>query len=196
MKIFSYLYRKALSWSQNRHAPYYLVGLSFIESSVFPIPPDVMLIPMSLARRNRAIYYALLTTLSSVLGGLFGYWIGAIAFDLIHPYLITFGYWQIYLQVEHWFHLWGFWIILIAGFSPIPYKLFTIAAGSLHIALFPFILASFLGRGGRFFGLALLIRWGGPQLDRWLHQYIDRITWLCLFLGMVGCFVKWQGLHH
>ena len=184
MKFFSKLYDKVLSWSRYKQAPYYLFALSFAESSFFPIPPDVMLAPMVLAQPQCALRYALLTTLASVLGGLFGYWIGTIAFDWIYPYIIQFGYQAIYQQIEEGFKTWNFWILLLAGFTPLPYKLFTIAAGTLHVALLPFILGSLVGRGGRFFLVALLIRWSGVHIDKLLRRYVDRASWFILLFAI------------
>lgn len=186
MRIFTPLYDKMMVWSRHRLAPYYLFGLSFAESSVFPIPPDVMLAPMALAKPNRAWLYATLTTIASVLGGVFGYLIGAFAFNLVHPYLIHFGYEATYLQIEAAFKTWGFWLMFIAGFAPIPYKLFTIAAGALHIPLLPFILGSTIGRGGRFFLVALAMLWGGEKLEQWLNRYIERICWITLIVLAIG----------
>lgn len=185
MKLFSNLYSKVLLWSRHKHAPYYLFALSFAESSFFPIPPDIMLVPMVLAQTQCALRYAWLTTLASVLGGLFGYWIGTIAFDWIYPYIIRFGYENAYQQIEHAFKAWNFWILFLAGFTPLPYKLFTIAAGTLHVALLPFILGSLVGRGGRFFLVALLIRWGGVHIDKLLRRYVERISWSILLLAIV-----------
>lgn len=164
-------------WARHAHAPYYLGILSFAESSFFPIPPDVMLAPMALAHPHRAWWYATLTTVTSVLGGIFGYFIGMFFFVLIHPVLQHFGYMDTYNKVQLWFQMWNFWIIFIAGFSPLPYKLFTIAAGAMHIALLPFIIASIIGRGTRFFLVAGLMRWGGAPLEKLLHRYIDRLGW-------------------
>ena len=189
MKIFSKLYQLVMQWARHPHAPYYLAALSFAESSFFPIPPDVMLAPMSLAKPRSALWYAFLTTLTSTLGGVFGYVIGMFFFALIHPYLMRFGYWDIYLQIQHYFNEWGFWIIFIAGFSPLPYKLFTIAAGALHIALLPFIIASFIGRGSRFFLVSCLMMWGGEPMERLLHRYVDRIAWASLLLVVIGCLI-------
>lgn len=185
MKIFSSLYRKVMRWSRHPHAPYYLSAMSFIESSVFPIPPDVMLVPMALAKPNSALFYAFLTTVASVLGGLLGYVIGMFAFHLVHPWIIHFGYEPMYQQICVWFKDWGFWIIFLAGFTPIPYKLFTIAAGVTRLALLPFILGSIVGRGARFFLVALLMSWGGERVEKMLMQYIDRITWALLGVGVV-----------
>lgn len=185
MKIFSKLYDRILVWAKHKHAPSLLFLLSFCESSFFPIPPDVMLIPMVLARPHAALWYASLTTVASVLGGLFGYWIGMVAFDWIYPYFIQFGYEGTYHQVEHAFKAWDFWILFLAGFTPLPYKLFTVAAGTLHVALLPFILGSLLGRGGRFFLVAFLIRWGGVHIDKIMRKYVDRISWFMLLFAIV-----------
>ncbi|MES2999003.1 MAG: YqaA family protein [Pseudomonadota bacterium] len=186
MKIFSTLYNRVLIWATHKHAPTYLFVLSFSESSFFPIPPDVMLAPMVLAQPQCALRYAFLTTIASVLGGLFGYWIGTVAFDWIYPYIIQFGYEHAYLQIGHGFKIWNFWILFLAGFTPLPYKLFTIAAGALHVALLPFILGSLVGRGGRFFLVALLIRWGGVHIDKLLRHYVDRISWFILLFAIAA----------
>ena len=158
MRLFSPLYNVVMQWARHRHAPRYLAGLSFAESSFFPIPPDVMLAPMALANPSKAWSYALLTTAASVLGGLLGYLIGVFAFDMIEPWLRSAGYWQQYVETRQWFVDWGFWAIFLAGFSPIPYKVFTITAGVLSMALVPFVLASLVGRGARFFLVSALIQ--------------------------------------
>jgi membrane protein YqaA with SNARE-associated domain len=177
MRIFSPLYDRAMLWSRHPHAPRYLAGLSFAESSFFPIPPDVMLAPMSLAAPKRAWHYAALTTLASVLGGLLGYFIGLFAFDLIEPYLHDWGYWPAYIKAQGWFDAWGFWAVFLAGFSPIPYKIFTITAGVISMALLPFLLASAIGRGARFFMVAGLMAWGGERMEKALHRYVDILGW-------------------
>ncbi|HYQ70688.1 MAG TPA: YqaA family protein, partial [Gammaproteobacteria bacterium] len=151
MRLFTPLYDKCMTWARHRYASGYLVGLSFAESSFFPIPPDVMLAPMSMAQPARAMRFAALTTVASVIGGLFGYLIGYYFFELIQPWLQTSAYWDKYLHARQWFEAWGFWAMLVAGFSPIPYKVFTIAAGTLAMNLPLFIAGSLLGRGGRFF---------------------------------------------
>ncbi len=177
MRIFSSLYARTMRWSVHPHAQWYLAGLSFAESSFFPIPPDVMLAPMSLARRERAFRYATLTTLASVAGGLAGYAIGYFALAAVTPWMQELGYWDNYLRVQEWFQRWGFWAVLVAGFSPIPYKLFTIAAGALGLFIPTFVLGSLIGRGGRFFLVAALIVAGGEKLESGLRRYIDVIGW-------------------
>jgi membrane protein YqaA with SNARE-associated domain len=189
MKLFSPLYRRAMIWSRHPHAPWYLGGLSFIESSFFPVPPDVMLAPMSLAQPQRAWLFAWLTTLTSVAGGLFGYAIGYFAIDALLPWLKTSSYWPAYETAVAWFGEWGFWAVFIAGFSPIPYKVFTIAAGALSMALWPFTIASFIGRGGRFFLVAGLMKWGGARMEEALHRYVDRLGWATVALLVIGFLV-------
>ncbi len=184
--MFKKLYDKALTWAKHKHAEKYLCGLSFAESSFFPIPPDVMLAPMALAQPSKAFRFALLTTIFSVLGGMLGYGIGYFMFDAISPWLQETHYWQKYLLAENWFKDWGFWAIFIAGFSPIPYKVFTIAAGALQMFFIPFILASMVGRGARFFLVAMLIAAGGEKLENKLRQYMDIIGWAVVVLVVVG----------
>lgn len=189
LKIFSPLYERAMSWSRHRRAPWFLGVLSFAESSFFPIPPDVMLAPMSLAEPRRAWWFALLTTVTSVLGGLFGYLIGHYAFDLVEPWLRTSHYWSAYEQAVAWFEHWGFWAIFVAGFSPIPYKVFTIAGGVAGMALLPFTLASMVGRGARFFLVAGLMAWGGARMEAALRTYVNRLGWATVVLVVAGVLV-------
>ena len=184
--MFTSLYDRCMQWARHRHAAWYLSGLSFAESSFFPIPPDVMLAPMSMAQPDRAWRYAALTTLFSVLGGLLGYLIGYYAFDLIQPWLQESHYWSKYLVAREWFEEWGFWAILVAGFSPIPYKVFTIAAGTLAMSLPVFIIGSILGRGGRFFLVAALMAWGGPAMEAKLRMYVERIGWAVVVAAVIA----------
>ncbi len=189
MRLFSRLLDMVMGWAEHRHASYYLAGLSFAESSFFPIPPDVMLAPMSLAKPERAWQFALVTTIASVLGGIAGYFIGMFAFELVEPLLHRAGYWQRYLDAREWFAVWGVWVVFLAGFSPIPYKIFTVTAGVVGMAFLPFVLASFVGRGARFFLVAWLMRIGGPKMEEILKQYIDRIGWLLVIVVVVGYFL-------
>jgi len=176
--VFESIYQGVMRFSRRREAPYYLSLLSFVESFILPFPPpDVMLAPMSLARPSRAMQFAALTLLFSVLGGLVGYMIGAFLFDLAQPYITAWGYQARFEKVTTWFEHWGFWAVLVAGFSPVPYKLFTIAAGVLNLALIPFVLASILGRGARFFLLAWCLARYGPAVEPKLVRYIEYIGW-------------------
>ena len=179
MKIFSPLYERTMKWARHPHAPWYLGGLSFAESSFFPIPPDVMLAPMSLARPDRAFWFATLTTVTSVLGGVFGYLIGLFAFELVQPLVSDGGrYNEPFELAKQWFDDWGFLAVLAAGFSPIPYKVFTITAGVLSMAFLPFVLASFIGRGARFYLVSLLMAWGGAAMEHKLKLWVDWLGWL------------------
>lgn len=189
MRLFAPLYDRVLGWAAHPKARWYLGALSFAESSFFPVPPDVMLAPMALARPVDAWRLALLTTLTSVAGGALGYAIGYFALDLVEPWLVSAGYWEGYLQVQDWFRTWGFWAVLAAGFSPIPYKLFTIAAGALAMLLPAFLLASAVGRGGRFFLVAGLIRWGGAPMEARLRRHVEFLGWLFVGLLLVAWFL-------
>lgn len=189
MKIFAALYERTMRWARHRHAPWYLGGLSFAESSFFPIPPDVMLAPMSLANPRLAWRFALIATVTSVLGGLCGYLIGAAAFELIEPALRESRYWSAYETAVAWFEQWGFWAIFVAGFSPIPYKVFTIAGGVMSMALIPFTIASIIGRGARFFLVAGLMAWGGARMEAVLHKHVERLGWLTVALLVIGVLI-------
>ncbi len=189
MRLFSRLLNMVMGWAEHRHAAYYLAGLSFAESSFFPIPPDVMLAPMTLAKPERAWQFATVTTLASVVGGVAGYLIGMFAFELVEPLLHSAGYWERYLATREWFAVWGVWVVFLAGFSPIPYKIFTITAGVVGMVFVPFVLASLIGRGARFFLVAWLMRLGGPKMERILKQYIDRIGWLLVIVVVLGYFL-------
>ncbi|MDD5228664.1 MAG: VTT domain-containing protein [Methylococcales bacterium] len=176
--MFQKLYDKTLRWSRHRHAPYYLGFVSFADSSFFPLTPLVMLAPMVLAQRDKAFQFALLTTLMSALGGIFGYGIGYFLFEMISPWLQTTHYWNDYLAAKTEVDKWGIWAVLIGGFLPIPYKVFTITAGSLNVALLPFVLVSTIGRGSRFFLIAFLLKSSSKKLETKLRDYINKIGWV------------------
>ena len=184
--MFTRLYDWVLGKAGHRHASWWLGGLSFAESSFFPIPPDVMLAPMALARRERAFWYAGITTLTSVLGGLAGYLIGFTLIESIEPWLLSGSYADAYLQSREWFESFGVWIVFVAGFSPIPYKVFTIGAGAAAMNLPMFLLASLVGRGARFFLVAGLIYLGGPRAAEHLRRYVDTLGWLVVGLVVAG----------
>jgi membrane protein YqaA with SNARE-associated domain len=187
MKIFSQLYERVMLWSKHPHAERYLAALSFAESSFFPVPPDIMLAPMSLARTDKALFYAFITTLASVLGGILGYVIGYWFYDLIQPLIGEGGRWfEHYQTTQKWFSEWGFWAIFVAGFSPIPYKVFTIGAGTVGMSFIPFVLASIIGRGARFFLVASLMKWGGKEMELKLKQYVDFLGWFIVILGVIA----------
>lgn len=190
--MFGYLYNKVVSWSQHQRAPYILAGVSFVESSIFPIPPDVMLIPMILGKPLKAWYYALITTVASVFGGLLGYIIGYFAFEAVGYSVINYlGYAQQYTVVVQWFEHYGWLAVLFAGITPIPYKLFTIASGVVAMPLLGFISASILGRAMRFYLVALLVKTVGKSLEQKFIKYIDWMGWGLVIL----CSIAYMGYY-
>ncbi|ASG65937.1 hypothetical protein CEW91_07195 [Idiomarina piscisalsi] len=190
MKLFSALYDRVLSWSEHPRAKAILALLSFSESVIFPVPPDVMLAPMAMTQPDKAWRLAFLTTVSSAAGGVLGYFLGFWAFEtVVLPAVETLGYESKLEVVKSWFATWGFWIVFIAGFSPIPYKLFTVTAGVMQIAFFPFLLASVISRGLRFYLVAWLLKTGGPKMAVKLREYVDRIGWSLVILLIVAYIV-------
>ena len=156
-------YDRFIALSRSKNAPYVLAAVSFAESSFFPIPPDVMLIPMALAEPKRAWTYAGICTVASVLGGLAGYAIGALLYDSLGVWLLQlYGYGAKFEQFRLWYQQYGAAVILIKGLLPIPYKLVTIASGVAGYNLFWFVVLSFITRGARFYAEAgIFNRWGG-----------------------------------
>lgn len=189
MKLFLPLYERVLLWSRHRHAQRYLAALSFAESSFFPIPVDVMLAPMCLAERRFAWRYAAIAMVFSVLGGAAGYAIGYVAFEAIEPWLADSHYWTAYETSRAWFDKYGFWAVFIAGFSPIPYKVFTIAAGVAALSFPGFMLASLIGRGARFFLVAGLVVLGGDKLESTLQKYVESLGWAVVVIS--GVIIAW-----
>jgi len=184
MRIFEPLYDKVIGWARHPHAERYLAALSFAESSFFPIPPDVMLAPMCLADRTRAWRFATVTTLASLAGGIAGYGIGYFLFEAVEPWIHEMGYWPQYLRGKEWFDQWGVWAVFIAGFSPIPYKVFTISAGVAVLNFPGFVIASFIGRGARFFLVAGLLVAGGERMEVLVPRYVERIGWVVVLLAV------------
>jgi membrane protein YqaA with SNARE-associated domain len=183
--MFLKLYDRVIALSAHRRAPAFLATLSFTESSFFPVPPDVMLIPMCLAKPKKWWSFAALCTLFSVLGGMAGYLIGKLAFAWIEPWLMGSHYAGTFTSAVEAFETWGFWYILLAGFTPIPYKVFTISAGVVGMPWLAFIGGSVVGRGGRFFLVAALIRLGGEKLASRMRKYIDLIGWVMIVLAVI-----------
>ncbi|TVR10217.1 MAG: DedA family protein [Salinarimonadaceae bacterium] len=181
------LYHWTLSLAARPWAPWALGGVSFVESSVFPIPPDAMLVPMALARPRRAFFYAFITTVTSVLGGVLGYVIGALLFDTVGQWVIQlYGLEEKSVAFRALFAEHGHWTIMIAGFTPIPYKLITITAGFAAYDIWWFIALSLLTRGARFFLLAALLY----QFGDWIRGFIDRhfavLTTLVAIVAVLG----------
>jgi len=185
--MFGKLYKAVLRWAAHKHAVWYLGLLSFMEASFFPVPPDVMLAPMVLATRRKAWRYALVTTLASIAGAALGYAIGMFLYEELAKPMVHLYHLEARLEtVKKLFADYGVWIIFVAGFSPIPYKLFTITAGLVHMAFIPFLVASFIGRGARFFLVAGLVYLGGEKMAHGLQQRIEYIGWGAVALVVLG----------
>ncbi|HEY4924322.1 MAG TPA: YqaA family protein [Roseiarcus sp.] len=179
--MFKRLYQWILSLAESEHAPYALAAVAFAESSFFPIPPDVILIPMSLATPRRAWRYAAIATVASVLGGMVGYGIGALLFDTLGQWLIhLYGYADRMAALKETYARWGALVILIKGLTPIPYKLVTIVSGLLGYNFALFVLLSIVTRGARFFLLAGALNWFGDPLRLALERHF------ALFLGLIA----------
>ena len=185
MQLFGPLYERVMRWSRHRHAERYLAALSFSESSFFPIPVDVLLAPMVLADRSKTWRFAAVASFFSVLGGVGGYAIGWGMFEAVEPWLADSHYWDAYVTARDWFDDYGIWVVFVAGFSPIPYKVFTIAAGVAALNLPGFIVASIVGRGARFFLVAGLVYVVGEKFETTMVQYIERIGWAMVLLTVV-----------
>jgi membrane protein YqaA with SNARE-associated domain len=190
MKIFSPLYSKVMLWSKHKYAPFYLYMTAFCESVFWPVPVDIMLAPMALAKRHLAWRFAFGTTLFSVMGGAIGYYIGHVLYDpLVLPF-IEFMHYQDKMQTaQAWFLEWGVMVIFIASFTPIPFKVFTITAGVMSMLFFPFMLTAFIGRGLRFFLVAGLMVLGGEKMEEKLSQYIDTLGWLTVIAAIILYFI-------
>lgn len=183
------LYDWMMRMAANDRAPHALFWVSFVESSFFPIPPDVMLIPMVLARRLKAWWYASLATIGSVVGGVFGYMIGYFLFEQVgQPILKFYGKADSFGQFAQWFNDWGVWILIIKGMTPFPYKVLTIAAGVTHMAIVPFMVASVVARAMRFFLVAGLLYFFGEPIRDFIDRRLTLVTTTFVIL-LVGGFV-------
>lgn len=177
------VYDWTLSLGSSRHAVWALAAVSFIESSIFPIPPDALLIPMIIADRSRAWRLAAICTVASVIGGFVGYAIGYYAFATIgEPLLRFYGISEQYLHLEELYAKYGAWLIIIKGATPIPFKLVTIASGAFHFPLLTFTISAIISRGIRFFLIAALLwRYGEP-----IRDFIERRLGLVFSLGVAA----------
>lgn len=184
------LYFWVLSWAESKYGTLALCILAFAESSFFPIPPDVLQIALSLSKPKRSYWYAFLASVFSVLGGILGYFIGFFLFESIGKAIIAgLGYEQQFQVVGLLFKENAFLAILAAAFTPIPYKVFTIAAGFWQVGLVPLIAASIIGRSGRFFLVATFTYFLGERVKLFLEKYFNWLTiavFLLVVLGYIG----------
>ncbi len=175
--------------SERPQAVWVLGAVSFAESSFFPMPPDVMLLPMSVARPDRALWYAAVCTVTSVIGGLLGYAIGALLYDSVGQWLIhAYGYQNGMDAFRTAYQQWGAWIILIKGLTPIPYKIVTITSGFASYNLFWFVVLSAITRGGRFFILAGILNYFGEPLKTYIESHLGLVVGVFVAI-LVGGFI-------
>lgn len=183
------LYQWTLRISGHKNATAGLAAVSFTESSFFPIPPDIVLIPMCVARRDKAFYYAFICTVSSVIGGFFGYAIGYFLFETIgEPILKFYAATESFETLKQTYDQWGGWIIVAKGMTPIPYKILTILSGALHQNLMVFAVASVVARAMRFYLVAALIWKFGAPIQAFIEKRLMLMTTLFLVL-LIGGFV-------
>lgn len=186
------LYDWVLHWSKHPHAQTALFLLSMAEASFFPIPPDALLIAMALALPTRAFRYAAICSAGSIVGGVIGYGIGWGAWELVDDSFYRFvpGFSvEGYERVSALYERWNFWIVFTAGFTPIPYKIFTIAAGATHVNFLIFVLASAISRSARFFLVAGLLRWMGPRITPFIEKYLGWLTLAFVVLLLAGFYL-------
>jgi membrane protein YqaA with SNARE-associated domain len=171
------LYHRVLALSASRYAPWWLAAISFAEASFFPIPPDVLLVPMALARPDRAWRLALICTVASVTGGALGYLIGYALFDVLaEPILHAYHYDAAFARFQDTYAKWGLWVILIKGITPIPYKIVTIASGAANFSFPLFMAASLITRGARFFLVATLLHYFGEPVRDFIERRLTLVT--------------------
>lgn len=181
------LYDWVLSWAETKYATLVLAIVAFAESSFFPVPPDVLHMALSISKPKKTFWYATIGTIFSVLGGIFGYYIGLFLFDTVGRFIInTFGYQQEFIAIGILFKKNAFLAILAAAFTPIPYKVFTIASGFWNVGLWPLIVASILGRGGRFFLESILIHFFGAKVKYFIDKYFNWATLIFFALMILG----------
>lgn len=181
------LYDWIIAYSSKPSAPWALAIVAFAESSVFPVPPDVLQVPMTLARPDKAWRYALIATVASVLGGLVGYAIGALLYDSVGKFLIElYGYGQKVDQFRAAYAHYGHWVILLKGLTPIPFKLVTITSGFADYSLFWFIVLSVVTRGARFFLLAAILYYFGPAAREFIEKRLGLVTLGFLAIIVLG----------
>jgi len=183
------LYHWTLSWADHPNAGRALFAIAVIEASVFPIPPDILLIALALGRPEASFRFAALSTAGSVVGAAIGYAIGMFLFTAVAlPVMEFYNAMDTFHQVQQWFVEYGVVMILIAGFSPVPFKVFTIAAGAFGLSFPAFLAAALVSRGTRFYLEAALLRWGGARLRGWVEQYFEWLT-VAVAVAVIGGFV-------
>ena len=187
MNLLRKLYNWTLEKSKHPKAPWFLAIVSFSESSFFPIPPDIILIPMIIAKRTKAWTLAMICTISSVIGGIAGYFIGYLFYNSVGNMIVQYYDWDSQFDnFETYYNNWGIWIVLGAGFTPFPFKFITIASGLFSLNLPLFIFVSFLARGLRFFIIAGLLKIFGDFITDLIDRYFNLLATLFFVLLIVS----------
>jgi len=194
MKIFQPLFERAIVWARHKNAPALLTFLSFIEAIFFPVPPELMLAPMCVAQPRRGFYFATLSLIGSMAGMFIGYAIGYYAIEMAMPFIEKMGYAAQFDSIKQEAAANGFWLLLIAGFTPVPFKIFTLASGAVGMPLLPFFFGGAVGRGKRVFLVAGAIRLGGEKAEATLRRHIEPVGWgaCVLLVGLIG----WMFVRH
>ena len=195
MKLFGPLYERTIHLARHPRASWWLVVLSFFEAIIFPVMPEVMLLPMCVAQPRRGFWFATISLAGSMVGAVLGYYLGHYAFTALKPVFASLGMLHgmesgiAMIQEKMIESPWAvFGMLVLAGFSPIPMKVFTWASGVVGVPMLPYLASMFVGRGKRVYLLALIIRLGGERAERMLHKYIEPIGWgaLALLAGLLG----------
>lgn len=197
MNLFKNIYNWVLGLSNKNNSDYSISLLSFSESFFFPIPPDVLLIPLCLGNRRKSFYFAFLCSFSSVIGGIFGYYIGKVLWwnspGIEYSEVANFFFKYVpgvtidsFNRIKSLYEQWNFWIVFTAGFTPIPFKLITISSGTFNINFFMFMIASMLSRSARFFLLATLIYIFGEKIRFFIEKYFNLLAILFTILLIAG----------
>ena len=186
MNFLNKLYNWTLTKAKHKNAKWYLCLISFAESSFFPIPPDLLLIPMALANKIKTFFYAFICTFSSVIGGVAGYTIGYFFYNSLGIYIVEFYHLENSFSIfENYYKEYGILIVLGAGITPFPYKFITIASGVFGLNIFLFIIVSIIGRGSRFYLIALLLYFFGERIRLIIDKYFNILT-IVFFILLVG----------
>lgn len=188
MKLIKKIYNWTLSWADTKYGIWALAGLSFTESSFFPVPPDVLLIALCAGKPKKSFYFAFICSVASVLGGILGYFIGSQLWNLAEPILHFYGWFDKIEQLGDIYRQHAAWAIAAAGFTPIPYKIFTITGGYFKINFGIFVLASTLARSARFFLVSGLIFFFGDKIKKIIDKYFNVIT-ILFFILLIGGFI-------
>ena len=200
MKLFGPLYERALTWARHPRAPAYLVMLSLFEAVFFPVAPEVMLAPMCLSQPRRGFRFAFLSLIGSLVGAVIGYALGHYAFEALRPAMASMGWLEHIDKQVAWLRdiavqsPWkAFWVLVLAGFAPIPLKFFTWASGIVGVPMLPFMASMAVGRGKRVFLVAAAIRLGGERAEATLRRYIEPIGWIVLVLiAALVAYLVWR----